>query len=147
MPLYEFCCNKHGVFDGYRTIENRSVSEPCPICKVLSERIISLPAIVIKQGSQRLQFGSGSPGRVISHKETGGLDIYIPSAGAMEQAEIDYIAEGAIEKEKERVKKKKKTIQGANQAIVQAYVNLANSKPRGQKAKAIRETLRMAKEN
>ena len=145
--IYEFFCKTHGVFESYRTIDNRSTPEPCPECKVLSERIISLPAVHIKQGSQRLQFGSGSAGRMISHKETGGLDIYIPSAGAMEQAEVDYIAEGAIEKEKARVKKKKKTIQSANQAIVQAYVNLANSKPRGQKAKAIRETIRMAKES
>jgi len=145
--IYEFECLEHGVFEGYRTMENCSAPEPCPECSVLSERIISLPAIVIKQGSQRLQFGSGSPGRVISHKETGGLDIYIPSAGAMEQQEVDYIAEGAIEKEKARVRKKKRTMQSANQAIVQAYVNLANSKPRGQKAKAIRETIRMAKES
>ena len=91
---------------------------------------------------KRLPLGAGSAGRKITSKETGGMGIFIPSFGAMEQAEVDYIAEGAIEKEKARVKKSKKTQQRANQSIVQAYVNLANSKPKGQKAKAIREAIK-----
>jgi len=145
--IYEFRCPEHGIFEAYRTISNCSDPEPCPECMTLSGRIISLPAVNIKQGSQRLQFGSGSAGKTISPEETGGLGIYIPSMGAMEQAEVDYIAEGAIEKEKDRVKNKKKTIQGTNQAIVQSYVDLANSKPKGQKAKAIREAIKMARES
>jgi hypothetical protein len=75
-------------------------------------------------------------------RETGGLDIFIPSYGALEQEEVDYIAEGAIEKEKARVKKKGKTIQRENQALVQAYVNLANATPKGKKAKAIRQAIK-----
>ncbi len=144
--IYEFRCPNCGVFEAYRTMDTCTAPEPCPKCKTMSERIISLLAVSIKQGSQRLIFGSGSPGKIISPEETGGVGIYIPSGGAMEQEEVDYIAEGAIEKEKTRVKKKKKETQSANQAIVQAYVDLANKTPRGQKAKAIRETIKMAKE-
>jgi len=145
--IYEFRCPNCGVFESYRAMEACTIPALCPECDTLSERIISLPAVHIVQGSQRLQFGSGSAGKIISPEETGGVGIYIPSGGAMEQAEVDYIAEGAIEKEKTRVEKKKKATQSANQAIVQAYVNLANSKPRGQKAKAIREAMGVAKEN
>ena len=101
--IYEFRCPLHGVFEARRTIETCTHPEPCSVCNILSKRIISIPAVSIKQGSVRLQFGSGSAGKVISPKETGGMGIYIPSMGAMEQAEVDYIAEGAIEKEKDRV--------------------------------------------
>jgi hypothetical protein len=141
-PVYEWKCPEHGIFEGYRSMDNCTAPEPCPICETGSSRVISLPAVKIVQGATQLQFGSGSPGKIISGKETGGLDIFIPSMGALEQSEVDYIAEGAIEKEKARVKKKRKTCQGANQAIVQAYVNLANSKPKGQKAKAIRQAIK-----
>jgi hypothetical protein len=84
---------------------------------------------------------------MITGKETGGLDIFIPSYGALEQAEVEYIAEGAVEKEKARVKKKNKTHQRQNQAIVQSYVNLANRTPKGKKAKVLREAMKASKEN
>jgi putative FmdB family regulatory protein len=141
-PVYEFSCDRHGVFESYRLMTNCTEPEPCPKCKTLSERIISLPSVRLVQGAKSLQFGSGSPGRMVTPKETGGVGIYIPSMGLMEQQEVDYIAEGAIEKEKARVKKKRKTIQGANQAIVQAYVNIANRAPKGQKANAIRKVIK-----
>ena len=89
-----------------------------------------------------MRYGSGSPGKIMTHAETGGLDIFIPSDGAMEQEEVDYIAQGAIEKERARVKKAKK--QGARnetQARIQAYTDLAHSTPRGQRAKILRRAI------
>jgi putative FmdB family regulatory protein len=142
MPVYEYECITHGVFETYKQISNCSEDEPCPICNLKAHRIFSIPMVRIVQDKRMLPLGNGSEGRMVPSSETGGLDIFIPSYGALEQAEVDYIAEGAIEKEKDRVKKKRKTIQRENQALVQSYVDLANSRPKGQKAKAIREAMK-----
>ena len=53
---------------------------------------------------ERLPLGNKSRGRFISSEETGGLSILIPSFGALEKEEVDYVAEEAIYQEKERVK-------------------------------------------
>lgn len=141
-PTYEYECIRHGVFEGFASFDNYNAPSPCPRCLILSDRIISVPTVKIIQGKKQLPFGTGSPGRMITHKETGGMGVYIPSYGSMEQDEVDYIAEGAIEKEKARVKKKKKSIQRESQALVQAYVDLANKTPRGQKAKVLRQAIK-----
>jgi putative FmdB family regulatory protein len=138
--LYEFRCPEHGVFEQVRPMSECSLPENCPTCETVSQRVISLPNIKIVQGAKRLPLGSGSAGRTISSKETGGMGVFIPSYGLLEQEEVDYIAEGAIEKEKNRVKNKK--FRRRSQELVQSYVNLANSKPRGQKAKSIREAIK-----
>lgn len=144
-PIYEFRCPEHGVFEDYRPMVVCTIPSLCPKCQSMSERIISKPTIKIIQGKKSLPLGSGSAGRMITSKETGGMGVFIPSFGALEQAEVDYIAEGAIEKEKARVKKSKKTPQRKSQAMVQAYVNLANKTKKGQKAKAIREAMASVK--
>jgi hypothetical protein len=53
---------------------------------------------------EQLPLGNGSRGRFISSKETGGLSILIPSFGALEKEEVDYVTEEAIAQEKERIK-------------------------------------------
>ena len=142
MPLYEFSCEKHGRFGDYRPMGSCTIPSPCPVCNVLSERVISLPAINITQGSQTLQFGSGSPGRMVTPEETGGMGVYIPSMGAMEQAEVDYIAEGAIAKEKARVKNAKGKPQRRAQEKIQGYTNLVNSTPRKKRINTLREAIK-----
>src|SRR3990167_4495881 len=139
--IYEFKCPKHGVFEQVRPMAACSIPAICPVCESPAQRIFSSPAIKFVY-KKRQRLGSESEGKVILGKETGGLDIFIPSWGALEQQEVDYIAEGAIEKEKDRVKKKKKTVQRRNQALVQAYVNLANATPKGKKAKTIRQAIK-----
>ncbi len=54
---------------------------------------------------ERLPLGSKSRGRFIDSKETGGMSILVPSFGALEKEEVDYVAEEAIYREKERQKK------------------------------------------
>ena len=147
MPIYEYSCEEHGVFECYKHVDNCAGPERCPECEKLSPRIFSSLSIKIVQGNRRLPLGSGSPGKMITGKETGGLDIFIPSYGALEQEEVNYIAEGAIEKEKSRVRKKNKTPQRRNQSIVKDYVNLANRTPKGKKAKVLREAMKASKEN
>jgi len=58
----------------------------------------------VKPSAERLPLGSGSRGRFIDSKETGGMSILVPSFGALEKEEVDYVAEEAIYREKERVK-------------------------------------------
>jgi putative FmdB family regulatory protein len=139
MPLYEFACAKHGSFELYRSMDKCTSPANCPECNSPSGRIITASNIHIVQGGKALPLGSGSPGKIISSKETGGMGIFIPSYGALEQAEVDYLAEGAIENEKTRIKKKthRKT-----QAVVQAFADLANRTKKGQKAKAIRQAIK-----
>jgi hypothetical protein len=54
---------------------------------------------------EQLPLGNKSRGRYLTHEETGGADVFIPSFGALEKEEIDYIAEAEIEKEKTRVRR------------------------------------------
>lgn len=120
---------------------NRAKPAACPDCGLEAVRLFTPPAIkVVKK--ERLPLGSGSFGRLVTGKETGGLDVFIPSYGAMEQAEVDYIAEGAIEKEKERVKKTKQGPRSENQARLQAYGSLALATKRGQRRKALQEAMK-----
>jgi hypothetical protein len=54
-----------------------------------------------------LPYGTGSRGKFVPAEETGGLPVYVPSWGAMEKEEVDYVAEAAVAKERERVAKGK----------------------------------------
>ncbi len=60
---------------------------------------------VIVKTPEQLRLGNKSRGRFISSEETGGMSILIPSFGALEKEEVDYVAEEAIYREKERQKK------------------------------------------
>ena len=134
--IYEFVCPAHARFESYRPISDCSRPEPCPECGSLSPKVISMPAIKVIT-PVRLKYGYGSPGKILTRKDTGGLDVFIPSDGALEQEEVDYVAAAAIEKEQSRVKKK--GIQRENQAMVQAYANLALSTPPGKRRKVLQE--------
>ncbi len=59
----------------------------------------------VKPSAERLPLGNKSKGRFIDSKETGGMSILVPSFGALEKEEVDYVAEEAIYREKERQKK------------------------------------------
>ncbi|KKM75344.1 hypothetical protein LCGC14_1391220 [marine sediment metagenome] len=139
MPYYPHVCVLHGLFESFRPMARYAEQGHCPECGRTGHRLISLPAIRFVN-RERLEYGSESPGRVVSHKETGGMSIYIPSDGALEQNEVDYVAEGAIEKERGRVAKQKGPRSDA-QARIQDYAALALSQPRGQRAKAIKEAV------
>jgi len=71
--------------------------------KEFIEKIKSL-SFHITPDKERLPLGSGSRGRFIDSKETGGMSILVPSFGALEKEEVDYVVEEAIYQEKERVK-------------------------------------------
>ena len=104
MPIYEYKCTCGRVetrlfpFGKYPTVI-------CPNCGRLLEKIMSVPAPAVIHERERLPLGNKSRGRFISSRETGGLPILIPSYGALEKEEVDYVADEAIAQEKERVKK------------------------------------------
>ena len=98
--------------------------------------------IIIRPEPKRLQYGTGSPGKIILGSETGGLDIFVPSGGAMEQEEVDYVAEVAIEKERDRVKRQKGRHRNANQEAIANLTQLAHQTKPKQRIKVMREAIK-----
>src|SRR5919198_5395001 len=45
MPLYEYECARHGVFELARPMAEASLGAPCPECEGLAPRILSVPRV------------------------------------------------------------------------------------------------------
>lgn len=43
MPLYDYKCQKHGIFHELATLSESAMPRPCPQCAALSARVILLP--------------------------------------------------------------------------------------------------------
>ena len=93
---------------------------------------------LIFKNKERRPYGSGANGRMIP-AESGRRAIYVPSFGALEKDEVDYLVEAAQEQEDERVKKDRPS---ANREMVDRATQLAQSVPEGQRAKAVREAMK-----
>jgi putative FmdB family regulatory protein len=52
MPLYEYECRDHGVFEQTRSIAESTADAPCPDCRRESPRIVSMPALGRLERSQ-----------------------------------------------------------------------------------------------
>ena len=102
---------------------------------------MTAPARITVLQKERLPYGSGSRGRYVSSSETGGMPILIPSWGALEKAEVDYLADGAIDKEKERVRKKREYVSQDKERISK-YMKLAYATKPGQRAKTVRQVMK-----
>ena len=139
MPTYELECLQ----DGYRFEKiipfEQSSSVTCPRCGGNTRHIITASTIIVKQ-SKQLKYGSGSEGKFIPRSETGGLDIFIPSEGVMEQQEVDYVAGMAVEKERERVKKSKGH-RNANQEAISELTKLAYQTKPGKRIEILRQAI------
>ncbi len=59
MPLYEFKCDKCGVFDQWRTMAESSLPAICPECQEDAKRIFSAPMLL--SGSLRLKKETSEP--------------------------------------------------------------------------------------
>lgn len=141
MPLREYDCIRHGTFERLELSQDTSMPM-CPQCGFIGRRRMSCPAPAIIHHTQRLRYGNGAKGKMILGSETGGLDIFIPSGGAMEQAEIDDVACAAIEKEKARVKRMKGKSRCANQEAITNLTHLAARTKPGQRIKVLREAIK-----
>jgi len=133
MPIYEYRCPK--CWHKFSRIEQMSSSSEayCSRCGVLADRLISLPSKSFIRHNESLPCGNGSEGRYVSSQETGGLPVLIPSWGAMEKEEVDYVAGMAIEKERDRVKRKQKS---ATKERLEQVVEATRQAPRGERAEA-----------
>ncbi len=43
MPVYEYECNSHGLFEAMHPMARSSEPSPCPTCEVQSMRVLSTP--------------------------------------------------------------------------------------------------------
>ena len=85
---------------------------------------------------EQLPLGNGSRGRFISSQETGGLAILVPSFGALEKEEVDYVAEEAIYAEKERLKKPEPRL---TKTALQNVVTETLKAPEGKRKKTLEQ--------
>jgi putative FmdB family regulatory protein len=45
VPIFEFQCNKHGVFESYSSLKEKPQTRPCPVCGKASPAVeYSIPA-------------------------------------------------------------------------------------------------------
>lgn len=136
MPLYTYYCPVHGRFDVIQGMG--ATSAQCPSCRRDGRKVLTAPARITVNHRGNLPYGNGSPGRYVSSRETGGLPVFIPSYGAMEQQEVDYVAEAAIEKEKVRQKRERDRI--VKQKVA-AYASLAYRSKPGHRAKTLKDAM------
>jgi putative FmdB family regulatory protein len=52
MPIYEYECVEHGVFEDQRSIARSDEDGPCPVCEKHSPRIVSAPNLGRMERSQ-----------------------------------------------------------------------------------------------
>ncbi len=138
MPVYVYGCPTHGTFEVIQNLGDPSAK--CPICGLKGAREMTSPVRITVNQLERLPYGSGARGRFVSHTETGGCDILVPSFGAMEKEEVDYVTQGAIEKEKDRVRKYRRERPVAQK--IETLRSLAYRTKPGQRAKAIKQAIK-----
>lgn len=134
MPIYEFNCEKHGWFEVLRVIGS-PMYENCPQCAAQCVRVVSAPAPAVFKEYERLPLGNGARGKYLSSEETGGLPVYVPSFGAMEQEEIDYVAEAAVDRSEKREPRESKV-------ALQSIVNETMKAPKGKRRETIEKITR-----
>lgn len=54
MPLYEYQCRKHGVFEQLGSIAERAASQPCPDCRRAAPRVLSAPQQPVLERAPRI---------------------------------------------------------------------------------------------
>jgi putative FmdB family regulatory protein len=54
MPLYEYQCRRHGVFEQLGSIADRAASQPCPDCRRQAPRVLSAPQQPVLERSTRI---------------------------------------------------------------------------------------------
>lgn len=53
MPVYDYKCKEHGVFNDLATLEDADKPCPCPTCGELAARIIRLPPTVLQMPTDK----------------------------------------------------------------------------------------------
>ncbi len=141
MPILEYECREHGRFEQIKYDSDYHM-ESCPVCHKMCPKVMSRPAIIRFEHKENLPLGSGSRGKYIPSSETGGLPIFVPSFGALEQAEVDDVALAATEKERERVRGKKTMRNPEKAKALENLVNTARNAPQGKRKKTLDKVLK-----
>lgn len=89
---------------------------------------------LIFKNKERLPYGSNSRGKMIA-SESGRRAIFVPSFGALEKEEVEYLVEAAKEQEDDRLRKGKISVQ---KAALEAVTNEVRKAKPGQRAKTAR---------
>ena len=117
MPIFEYDCPRHGKFEVIRSDYKKQIS--CPECGLSSRALITAPARARFVERESLPLGNKSRGRFIP-PQGNRAGILIPSFGALEKEEVDYLAEASIEKENNRVRKseQKETLEKVTRTLL-----------------------------
>ena len=54
MPLYEYDCDDHGVFESMHSMQDAEQPERCPSCGVPSPRVLSVPRLACVSRNERI---------------------------------------------------------------------------------------------
>ena len=54
MPLYEYDCKQHGVFEAIHSIMQAEEPQRCPSCDALSQRVLSAPRLACVGAHERI---------------------------------------------------------------------------------------------
>ena len=54
MPLYEYDCSQHGVFESMHSMQNADEPERCPSCGAPAPRILSAPRLACIGANERI---------------------------------------------------------------------------------------------
>ena len=139
MAIFSFRCQACGYETDKIVTYEQSNYVSCPKCGARMTRLLSAPARIIVNEKTRHRYGTGALGRVVLGSETGGLDIFVPSGGAMEQEEVDYVTEVAVDKERERVKKER---HNPTREAIEGLKQLAYQTKPGQRYEVLQEAVR-----
>ena len=52
MPMYEYECESHGVFEAIRSLRDAALPDPCPTCGLAARRVLSAPRLAQMAASE-----------------------------------------------------------------------------------------------
>lgn len=62
MPVYDYKCREHGLFNTLATMEDAAKPAECPTCKALSPRVIVLPSHIAAMDPAKGRLRTGTSG-------------------------------------------------------------------------------------
>lgn len=65
MPLYEYKCDRCGIFEQWRRIAEVGTPMLCPTCEAVARRIFSAPSVNLNSGSWQQRTGEAKEPRVV----------------------------------------------------------------------------------
>jgi putative FmdB family regulatory protein len=70
MPVYEYQCKKHGIFEAFNTISSCRDDVPCPRCSQGAKRVLSAPHLSLMAPHTRIALDRNDKSRHEPHVHT-----------------------------------------------------------------------------